>query len=271
MLQRIITGVVAIAALIFLLYIRGILLDLVLLAAMLGALWEIHAALKHGGHHPVYWPGAAASLLLFVSLWILGPSVKMALLVLVLCVLATMMIMLTVCCRKRPDWIDAVASIYGIFTVFMPLSMMSLLLHAEQSQGVYLVGLVFVLALCGDTFAYFTGVIFGKHKLCPAVSPNKTIEGAVGGLIGSVVFGIAYAGVMSLIGITFPYTWRLLSLCLIGGVAGQIGDLSASLLKRHCGIKDFGNIFPGHGGIMDRIDSVLFTLMVVCSYSLLFT
>lgn len=264
MLQRVITGVVAIAALVFLLYVRGILLDLVVVAVILGATWEEYSAFRAGGHHPVVWPGMAAAVLLIPGYRIFGAGT-----LLTLTVLATMLIMLVLCCRKEPDWIDGAVSVYTIYTVFLPLAMMFLLVHAAQPGGVQLLGLVFVLAICGDTFAYFTGVIFGKHKLCPAVSPNKTIEGAVGGLAGSVIFGIAYVGAINLLGYSFTNTWGLIVLCLLGGAAGQIGDLTASMIKRHCGIKDFGSFFPGHGGIMDRIDSILFTLMVVCSYAML--
>lgn len=264
MLQRVITGVVAIAAVIFLLFVRGILLDLVVAAVIIGAMWEEYSAFRTGGHHPVIWPGLTAAVLLIPAYRIFGPASLLA-----LSIFSTMLIMLVVCCRKKPEWMDGAVSVYSIYTVFLPLAMMFLLVHTTQPAGVQLLGLVFVLAIGGDTFAYFTGTIFGKHKLCPAVSPNKTIEGAVGGLAASVLLGIAYVGALNLFGFDISNTWSMILLCLLGGAAGQIGDLTASLIKRHCGIKDFGNIFPGHGGIMDRIDSILFTLMVVCSYALL--
>lgn len=264
MLQRIITGVVAIAILIILLIIRGIVMDLVVVAVILGALWEEYTAFRIGGHQPLYWPGLVAALLLVPMYRIFGSAA-----LLTLTVFSTMLVMVGICFRKAPDFIDTAVSIYPIYTVFLPLSMMFVLLHAEQPEGVQLLGLVFVLAICGDTFAYFSGIIFGKHKLCPAVSPNKTVEGAVGGLLASVLFGVAYVGVLKLVGYPMRHTGSLVVLCLLGGVAGQIGDLAASLVKRHCGVKDFGSFFPGHGGIMDRIDSILFTLMVVCSYALL--
>lgn len=265
MLQRVITGVVAIVAVIFLMFVRGILLDLVVVAVIIGAIWEEYSAFRHGGHEPVTWPGLVAAALLIPAYRIFGTGSLLA-----LTIFSTMLVMLVVCCRKQPEWIDGVISVYTIYTVFLPLSMMFVLIHASQPGGIQLLALVFILAIGGDTFAYFTGVIFGKHKLCPAVSPNKTVEGAVGGLAASMLLGMAYVGALNLLGYTIFNTWSMLVLCLLGGVAGQIGDLAASLIKRHCGIKDFGHIFPGHGGIMDRIDSILFTLMVVCSYAILF-
>lgn len=109
----------------------------------------------------------------------------------------------------------------------------------------------------------------GKHKLCPNVSPKKTVEGAIFGVVGGTIGGLICRAV-------FVYAFHMpmpgipaaIALGLIGSVAGEIGDLSASLLKRHSGIKDYGKIFPGHGGVMDRFDSVIFTLIVMYCYTL---
>ena len=121
-----------------------------------------------------------------------------------------------------------------------------------------LVWLVVIAAFGSDIFAYFTGYFLGKHKMAPNLSPKKTIEGAVGGLIGSSLccwlFGWFFlrnmAGVCLIIG-------------LIGGMAGMAGDLTASAFKRKMGIKDYGKLIPGHGGIMDRFDSVIFVAPVI--------
>jgi phosphatidate cytidylyltransferase len=112
--------------------------------------------------------------------------------------------------------------------------------------------------------AFFTGSLIGRHKLCPAISPKKTVEGAVGGFVGSVLLCGAFGYLL------MP---ALLASCLIlgaiGGVAAQLGDLTASVFKRGLGIKDYGNLIPGHGGILDRFDSVLFTAPVVYYYAAL--
>ncbi|MCD7892029.1 MAG: phosphatidate cytidylyltransferase [Ruminococcus sp.] len=127
-----------------------------------------------------------------------------------------------------------------------------------------------IIGLCGawiaDAGAYFTGVTIGKHKLCPEISLKKTIEGFVGGL---VITGLAFVGIFALyvnklakteIEVAYVSYIAIFALGVICAVIGTIGDLSASLVKRQCGIKDYGKIMPGHGGLMDRFDSVLFVL-----------
>ena len=116
--------------------------------------------------------------------------------------------------------------------------------------------------------------MFGKHKLAPVVSPHKTVEGAVGGVVGSMLLGVAvtlvYTSVFGkLIGVPmarlgFSYYGIILILGAIGAVLGILGDLFASAVKRQCNIKDYGTIFPGHGGILDRFDSVMFIAPFVC-------
>ena len=114
---------------------------------------------------------------------------------------------------------------------------------------------IIILAAFGtDIFAYLTGMLFGKHKLCPSISPKKTIEGSIGGIIGSVVL-------CGLFGWFFIPGGVIICIIIgiVGSVVAQIGDLSASVLKRKIGIKDWGTLIPGHGGVLDRIDSILFT------------
>ena len=129
-----------------------------------------------------------------------------------------------------------------------------------------------LLSLCfawgGDTCAYFAGRAFGKHKLCPVVSPKKTVEGAIGGVLGTMVCGVVVTLVYSIaadrmeaftrsnIGVSMYVVIALLA--CVAAVLGIYGDLFASVVKRQCGIKDYGTIFPGHGGILDRFDSVMF-------------
>ena len=135
--------------------------------------------------------------------------------------------------------------------------------------GVALITMAFAIAYGGDGAAYFGGRAFGKHKLCPSVSPKKTVEGAIFGLIGGTAVGLICRAVfVSVFHMPMPGIPATIALGLIGSVAGEIGDLSASLLKRHSGIKDYGKIFPGHGGVMDRFDSVIFTLIVLYCYTL---
>ena len=126
-----------------------------------------------------------------------------------------------------------------------------------ETVGQYIFVLVFVAAWITDTFAYFTGVFFGKHKLIPKVSPKKTVEGSVGGVIFCIIAFLIY-GVI--IGNITGFTPNYLGLCAVGlvlSVVSQLGDLLASAIKRSFGVKDYGKLFPGHGGVLDRFDSVM--------------
>ncbi len=113
-------------------------------------------------------------------------------------------------------------------------------------------------AVFADTFALFAGIKLGKHKLCPRVSPKKTVEGAVGGVIGSAVINIIALFVCNWLCYNpFPLpVWFMIILSFVVPVVSMFGDLIASTIKRNYGIKDFGNLIPGHGGIMDRLDSI---------------
>ncbi len=135
-------------------------------------------------------------------------------------------------------------------------------------DAVFFILLILCFAWGGDTCAYFAGRAFGKHKLCPKVSPKKTVEGAIGGVLGTMVFGVvatliyAYAAdrveyfTQSNMGVSMYIIIALLG--MVAAVLGIYGDLFASVVKRQCGLKDYGDIFPGHGGVLDRFDSVLF-------------
>ena len=127
------------------------------------------------------------------------------------------------------------------------------------------------LPLLGDTFALFIGTAVGGKKLCPPVSPHKTVAGSIGGMAGSMlaallVYLIARWTCNEATLAKLPTFPAYLMLGFLGGVVGQIGDLFASLVKRHSGIKDFSNLFPGHGGMLDRLDSVLFMAVLVYCY-----
>lgn len=130
-------------------------------------------------------------------------------------------------------------------------------------QALYYTLLVFAFAWGSDSGAYFIGRFFGKRKLSPNISPNKTIEGLIGGVFSCIAFTavltLLYNYVMAQQGITVTIHYLVLFIvCILGSLIGVMGDLCASMIKRQCGIKDFGSIMPGHGGFLDRFDSVLF-------------
>jgi phosphatidate cytidylyltransferase len=151
-------------------------------------------------------------------------------------------------------------------TMLSTLSMCCLvmLLRSSSVHGVNYVVLCLAGAWLGDSGAYFIGSKFGKHKLCPNISPKKSVEGAIGGLVTVAVVFVVYSLCYKLFMLHFmniEFKVHYFSIAIIGficGVLGIIGDLSASVIKRETGIKDFGKIMPGHGGMMDRFDSVLF-------------
>lgn len=135
----------------------------------------------------------------------------------------------------------------------------------SKTEGIYLILLVLVCSWLTDVFAYFTGRAFGKHKLCPKISPKKTVEGAIGGIIIPAVINIIVLAVFEKFffdGTVIPY-WAMLIISPVLSVASMLGDLSASTIKRNFGVKDFSNLIPGHGGIMDRFDSCLFVLPAI--------
>ncbi len=134
-----------------------------------------------------------------------------------------------------------------------------------EASGIHRAWLLlpFILSFACDTFAFFTGLTLGKHKLAPKVSPKKTIEGSIGGLLGNVVCGLLFAYVMDRWFGSSIAAVPMVVLSLLCGVVAQIGDLSFSLIKREFGIKDYGRLFLEHGGVLDRFDSVLFVAPTV--------
>lgn len=155
----------------------------------------------------------------------------------------------------------------GFLTLYITISMSCIVL-AREEYGTSMMLLTFVCAWMTDTGAYFCGRAFGKRKLIPHVSPNKTVGGAVGGIIVSMVSCIIYLFICTKLSGAVAESWPLLILGggIIGGVGAvfaQLGDLTASAIKRDTQIKDFGWIFPGHGGFMDRFDSVIYISPVI--------
>lgn len=140
----------------------------------------------------------------------------------------------------------------------MPLLMTALVRIHDTEHGRFFILIPFVMAFLSDTGAYFAGRAFGKHKLAPVISPNKTVEGVVGGVVGGMVGMAAYALVLQL-GFDFSVNyWITLVYGAVGSLTAVFGDLCFSVIKRQTGIKDYGNLIPGHGGILDRFDSTCF-------------
>lgn len=161
------------------------------------------------------------------------------------------------------NFIDASITIIGfiyvaVFFSFIPLT------NAKE-HGNLLVWLIFIASWLCDTTAYYVGRYLGKNKICPKVSPKKTIEGSIGGLLGSTIACVIFGAIIGRYGVNIAlYHYVIIgALC---GVLCQLGDLVASSIKRHVGVKDYSNLIPGHGGILDRFDSILFASVVVYYY-----
>jgi len=171
--------------------------------------------------------------------------------------------------------VDAAVSLFGISYIGMSFAHLLLLRYTdnsiylmtawgELSAGAAYVWLAFVGTWASDTFAFFVGSYLGKHKLCPGISPNKTIEGALGGMFGSLI-AIVLLGVLFKLPISHSAIMGILV-----GIAAPVGDLVESAIKRFAGVKDSGQILPGHGGILDRFDSILFTVPAIYYYMHIF-
>ncbi len=266
MKKRILTACIGVPFLIAVLAWGGWLSELLTAFMALIALYESYRALRTGGYHVCVWGAYAAAVCIWPFSRLVGKIDPM------LFTTAAMGISITgVLLSEKPTFPNAAATIYPIFTVLLPFSMFMMMQNQTfgRVSGKSLVFMTFAVAFAGDAAAYFGGKALGKHKLCPQISPNKTVEGSVFYLIGSIAAALAtrafYVHVMNA---PMPGIPAAVLLGLLGAVAGQIGDLCASLLKRHCGIKDYGRIFPGHGGVMDRFDSAIFTMIVFYGYTL---
>jgi len=247
MLTRILTGL--------------LLAPLVILAYLFGPEWGKAALLIAAGglclaelfamalpeHALERWVGVALGTAIQTSMW-LAPESEIGDWLPALVVPALLVVL-------RPEPIDKAAFRVcvlwaGLLYVVVPFSYGVGIAIVPEPWILYVLGVVW----CGDTGAYFVGRAFGKRKLHPKVSPKKTVEGAIGGLVGSVGGGCV---LIALLGLPLA-PWKVLVLSALGGALAQLGDLTESLLKRACGVKDSGTLLPGHGGMLDRVDGVIF-------------
>lgn len=150
---------------------------------------------------------------------------------------------------------EVMSAFFGVIYVAVMLSF--IYLTRGLDGGVYHVWLIFICSWGCDTCAYCVGMLIGKHKMAPVLSPKKSVEGAVGGVAGAALLGVLYAWA------THGAMAEYALICAIGALISMVGDLAASAIKRNQGIKDYGKLIPGHGGILDRFDSVIFTAPVI--------
>lgn len=244
--------------LLLLVYLGGYFLMAACIVASVIAVREFYKGYEATGTRPAYVLAYAGIVILYVLEIAMPGNTSLIMLWMVLMVMGSMVYGFKVNERRLEDMS---ATLLGIFyCVFFPFHIVLI----DRSEYSILIWLVFLAAFGTDIMAYFIGMAFGKHKLCPVLSPKKSKEGAVGGVLGSVLF----CGIFAVIFVP-DMIGEVMAIAVVGSVIAQLGDLSASAFKRQMGIKDYGNLIPGHGGILDRFDSVFFTAPMIY-YCILF-
>ena len=255
--QRLISGIFLVIAAVAILYFGGFVTLLATAAISLMGLYELIRVLgreKSGLAVIAY----TATVLYYVLLLLVLDQYVLPLMLLTLMLLAAVYVF------TFPNYvISDVAIIYfGLFYVSVMLSCIYRIRVLED--GAYMIGLVFLSAWGNDTLAYCAGRLFGRHKMSPVLSPKKTVEGAIGGIVGAGLLGALYglwAG--RVLTVTYNPVPVFAAVCAAGGAISIIGDLTASAIKRNYEVKDYSNLIPGHGGILDRFDSIIFTAPII--------
>jgi len=261
--NRVITSIVLLPVLLAAVWFDTPLPWLTILAAAWGLLaaFEFYKGAQARGANPLIFPGLAWALLFIISpQYLPGDAAPL------LFTSAVVLLPIALLFRERKEgaFLDWAWTLAGIFYIGWLLS------HYVSLRGFYQgrewVLFALIVTFASDSMAYFIGRAWGKHKMAPGISPKKTWEGAIGGLAGAVIAGVLLAMLLDL---PLGYIGAIL-LALAASVFGQVGDLFESLYKRYTGIKDSGTWLPGHGGFLDRMDSVLFAGAVVYFYVIYF-
>ncbi len=255
--KRLASGVVLVILAVVLICLGGdILLAAMGIISVIG-LFELYRVLKIE-KTPLAAVGYAATVFYYVLLW-LGRQDQ----VLFMAVPALMLLMgIYVFTFPKYKTDEIAGAFFGIFYVAVMLSYVWQV--RTMTDGFYVAWLILIGSWGCDTCAYCVGMLIGRHKMTPLLSPKKSIEGAIGGVAGAAILGGIYGAVISgrMAGTGNPVSACAIS-CALAAVISQIGDLAASAIKRDHDVKDYGNLIPGHGGILDRFDSVLFTAPVI--------
>lgn len=256
MFKRILSSIILLPLLCFVLINGGIPFYLGVLIISVMALKEFYDAFKVKSFNPVNMLGYILSICIFVIFFCNIENSYLGLLFFILFFIGCILVVF-----KKYNIMDIGITFLGI--IYIPYFLSHIILVRSSFDYKY-IWLIFIIAWTSDTFAYFSGYFFGKHKLIPEISPKKTVEGSLGGIIGSVVSCVIFG---------YAFKFNLLHMAMIGGlgsVISQFGDLYASAIKRFLGIKDYGKLIPGHGGILDRFDSIILTAPFVYYFLLFF-
>lgn len=274
-MNRMTTGLLIFAFGILILCVRGIPMRLTFMALTIMGVWEMYNALSVKGMRPARWVGVTYAALA-MPIYLLSNATMLTPLTSMFCMLGLAAVLL----RGEIDFDAAVATLFPIFYPGLMFTMVYPLQDLGNPMLASLaVSMVFLIPAATDTAAYYVGRYWGKHKMAPKLSPKKTIEGGLGGLVGAMLFAFVLAlifkgmclwfGPFKPYASTLPAVWKFLPLGLLAGAVSTMGDLAASMVKRYCGIKDYGTLLPGHGGIMDRMDSTLFNAVLVYTFFLI--
>ncbi len=256
--ERLISGIIGAILFLIIIFSDALVLTAAVLLVIEIALWEMYRAVGLGSKYALMLLGA------FVPVFILfgvlaGDQQKVYM---AICIYMAILFAVLVVRHSAYTFED----LAKFFTVTILISLFfSHVVWIRQGgpAGMWNTFAIFVGAWLTDTFAYFTGHACGKHKLAPVISPKKTVEGSIGGIVGTALSMVIYGFIVGRFTSFSPNYAALTALGLACGVISQLGDLSMSAIKREYNIKDYGNIMPGHGGIMDRFDSVLFVAPLV--------
>ncbi len=251
MKKRLLTAAICVPFLIIILFSpKYIVTPVVMLCCLIG-MYEFFGATGLKSKKPLCILGyLAAAFIPFANL--VPPSIILIIFYLYVCALFVVML------SNHKEIIVTDLALLAFGLIYIPVLLSHIIFIRGLEYGNIYIWLIFVGAFMADTFAYFTGVFLGKHKLCPKISPKKTIEGAIGGILGCGLSMIVFAIIINRLGVGIELHYgKIFVLGLVCAVASIIGDLVASVIKRQMEIKDFGNLLPGHGGILDRLDSII--------------
>ena len=255
--QRLISGIILVIIAFITLYYGGMLTFFVTAGISLIGMYELLRVIhvERSALSVVAYTGAILYyLLLLISLD--QYAMPLALLVLV------MLFAVYVFTFPKYDIASVAITFFSLFYVTVMLSCIYRIRMLED--GAYMIVLVFLSAWGNDTLAYCAGRLFGKHKMSPVLSPKKTVEGAVGGVVGAGLLGAIYGWIAgNFITAEYNLVPVFALVCAVGGLISIVGDLGASAIKRNYEIKDYSNLIPGHGGILDRFDSIIFTAPII--------
>ena len=260
--KRTMSAIILTLFLIVVLAINNRILDSIVVTALsIIAMYEYNHALKEAGHKPIPLVGYCSCLLILTMGLGINTEVKYELIKFGLPILFLGLYVYVILTNMKHNIVDISLTLFSIFYIPMLFSFFKSILLFEQ--GRLIIWYVITGAFVSDVFAFLIGRKYGKRKLCEKISPKKTVEGAVAGVVSVV---IVYVIMTILFNKIFDLEYNILLVAVLGVVAsilGQFGDLTASTIKRYANVKDYGNILPGHGGILDRFDSILFVAPVV--------